>query len=87
MSAKQNDVRREAGFPVLMRNLGLLENVAAVMDLYPCVVDYAVNVGLKETSEQWIAFLRGNGSLSSNVSLRTEFDDVVACVQSGLGGQ
>lgn len=87
LSARQNDVRREADFSVLMRNLGLLENVAAVMDLYPCVVDYAVNVGLKETSEQWIAFLRGNGSLSSNVSLRTEFDDVVACAQSGLGDQ
>lgn len=76
LSMRQNEVRREANFPVLVRNLGLLENVAAVMDLYPCIVDYAVNVGLKETSKQWIAFLRSNGSLSSNVSLRTRFDNI-----------
>jgi hypothetical protein len=76
LAMRQNEVRREANFSVLMRNLGLLENVAAVMDLYPCIVDYAVNVGLKETSEQWIAFLRSNGRLSSNISLRTRFDNI-----------
>ena len=85
LSMKQNEVRRAANFSMLARNLGLLENVAAVMDLYPCIVDYAVNVGLKETSEQWIAFLRRNGSLSSNVSLQTRFDDVLACAESVLG--
>lgn len=85
LSMKQNEVRREANFSMLTRNLGLLENVAAVMDLYPCIVDYAVNVGLNETSEQWIAFLRRNGGLSSNVILSTRFDNVVARVQSPLG--
>jgi hypothetical protein len=86
LSAKQIEVRRESDFSVLVRNLGLLENVAAVMDLYPCIVDYAVNVGLRETSEQWIAFLHENGSLVSNVSLRTRFDNVGACTQAGFGG-
>jgi len=81
LSMRQNEVRREANFSELMRNLGLLENVAAVMDLYPCIVDYAVNVGLKETSEQWIAFLRSNGSLSSNISLRTRFDNIALYAQ------
>jgi hypothetical protein len=84
LSARQCDLRRGVNFPVLMRNLGLLENVAVVMDLYPCIVDYAVNVGLKETSEQWIAFLQGNGNLSSNVSLRTGFDDLGADARSGF---
>ena len=78
LSKRQNEVRQEADFSVLVRNLGLLENVATVMDLYPCIVDYAVNVGLRETSEQWAVFLQVNGSLSSNVSLRTRFDDMVA---------
>ena len=81
LSMRQNKVRRDANFSVLMRNLGLLENVAAVMDLYPCIVDYAVNVGLKETSEQWITFLRSNGSLSSNISLKTRFDNITSCTQ------
>jgi hypothetical protein len=85
LSMRQNEVRREANFSMLMRNLGLLENVADVMDLYPCIVDYAVNVGLKETSEQWIAFLRSNGSLSSNISLKTRFDNIALYAQQGIG--
>ena len=88
LSVRESEVRRGANFSVLVRNLRLLENVAAVMDLYPCVVDYAVNVGLKETSEQWIAFLHGNGSLSADVNLRTGFDDVAAaCTKSSLGAE
>jgi len=88
LSARQSEVRRDANFSVLVRNLGLLEAVAAVMELYPCVVDYAVNVGLKETSEQWIASLHGNGSLSANVNLRTGFDNIAAaCTQSSLGAE
>jgi hypothetical protein len=85
LSNRQNEVRRAADFPVLVRGLKLLENVAAVMRLYPCVVDHAVNVGLKETSEQWIAFLKANGNLSSDISLRTGFDDVLQCVQPEHG--
>jgi hypothetical protein len=87
LSARQVEVRRQADFSVLVRNLRLLENVATVMNLYPCIVDYAVNVGLRETSEQWIAFLQRNGSLASNVCLKTGFDNVEACAQSGFGGR
>ncbi len=76
LSARQNKVRKEADFSLLVQNLGLLEKAAAVMDLYPCIVDYAVNVGLEETSQQWITFLQKNGSLCSNVKLRTAFDDI-----------
>lgn len=85
LSAKQAEVRRAADFSVLMRNLGLLENVATAMNLHPCIVDYAVNVGLRETSEQWIAFLQDSNSLSSNVSLRTVFDNLESCAQFSFG--
>jgi hypothetical protein len=85
LSNRQNEIRRAADFPLLVRNLKLLENVAEVMHLYPCIVDYAVNVGLKETSEQWIAFLKENGSLSSDINLTTNFDDVLQHVQPEYG--
>jgi len=85
LSAKQSEVRRESDFSVLMRNRGLLENVATVMNLYPCIVDYVVNIGLRQTSEQWIKFLQDNGTLSSNVSLRTAFDDIKACALPSFG--
>ena len=74
-------MRREADFSVMVRNVGLLENVVAAMELHPCIVDYAVNVGLRKTSEQWIAFLQRDGSLLSDVKLSTGFDDAGVRVQ------
>jgi hypothetical protein len=71
-SIKQNEIRREAKFSLLTRNLKLLENAVAVTDLHPCIVDYAVNVGLSETSNQWVAFLNTNGNLSENLTLKTD---------------
>jgi hypothetical protein len=59
----------------MVRDLKLLENIEAVMSLHSCMVDYAVNIGSKATSEQWIAFLQENGSFSSNVVLKTGFED------------
>jgi len=47
-----------------------------VMNLYPCIIDYAVNIGLKNISKQWIGVLRKNGSLRSDIKLQTSFDDV-----------
>jgi hypothetical protein len=85
LSNRQNKIRRAADYPLLVRRLELLKNVAAVMRLYPCVVDYAVNVGLKETSEQWIAFLEEKGDLSSHVNLRTGFDAVLQRIQAEHG--
>ena len=81
ISARQNKIRRDIGFSVLSRNLKLLQNVKAVTRLYTCIVDYAVNIGLGSTSEQWIAFLKKNGSLSSSVSLKTDFDRFVQCIR------
>jgi hypothetical protein len=85
ISVRQHEIRRQAGFSSLSRNLKLLQNVKAVMCLYPCIVDYAVNIGLERTSEQWIAFLEKNGSLSSSVSLKTDFDRFVQCLGSKFG--
>jgi len=85
ISIRQHEIRRETSFSSLSRNLKLLHNVKAAMRLYPCIIDYAVNIGLEGTSEQWIAFLKKNGSLSSNVSLETDFDRFVQRVRPELG--
>ena len=81
LSSEQNKIRKEANFSLLVRDLKLLENIDAVMSLHSCIVDYAVNVGLKTTSEQWIAFLEENGSFSSDVVLKTGFQDFVPNLQ------
>jgi hypothetical protein len=75
LSAEQNKIRKEANFSLMVRHLKLLENIETVMSLHSCMVDYAVNIGSKATSEQWIAFLQENGSFSSNVALKTGFEE------------
>lgn len=75
-SIKQNEIRRETKFSLLVRNLKLLENVLAVANLHPCIIDYAVNIGLKETSNQWVTFLNTNGSLSENLTLETDLQSI-----------
>lgn len=87
LSVRQTRTRRARGFTLLKSNLKLLENVETVMHLFPCIVDYAVNVGLKATSEQWIKFLKENGDLSSNVRLRTDLDLLAQTIQPGFSFQ
>jgi len=50
----------------------------AVLDLIPSIIDYAVNVGLKETSDQWIRRLGEDGSLSSDVRLESVLNHVLS---------
>jgi hypothetical protein len=75
LGVRQEEIRKQNNLSGLARNLGLLENVESVTNLCPSVIDYAINVGLKATSDQWITYLNEDGSLLSNVSLRTIFDD------------
>jgi hypothetical protein len=75
-SIKQNEIRRDANFSLLERNLKLLENVLAVANLHPCIIDYAVNIGLRETSDQWVRFLNTNGNLSEDITLETDLPSV-----------
>jgi hypothetical protein len=85
VSVRQREIRRDSGFSVLSRNLKLLHNVKAAMRLYPCIVDYAANIGLKSTNDQWRGFLKKNGSLASSISLETDFGRLVQCVGSEFG--
>lgn len=75
LSAKQNEVRKERGYSLLSRNLALLDNVLNAMNLYPSIIDCAVNVGLRATSDQWITHLENNGSLLDEVHLKTVLGD------------
>jgi hypothetical protein len=76
ISMAKTRIKKEVRFRELTRRLKHLENVVEVMNLYPCIIDYAVNIGLKNISKQWIGFLRKNGSLRSDIKLQTSFDDV-----------
>jgi len=69
ISLSQTEVKKSSNLSVVYRKLKILENVLVVLDLIPSIIDYAVNVGLKETSDQWVQYLNENGHLSSDVNL------------------
>jgi hypothetical protein len=71
---QQLQIRMQTNFPVLVQSLKLLENTDAVIRLHPSIIDYAINVGLRSASEQWVSFLKNNGSLQLDVVLKTDFD-------------
>ena len=71
ISLSQTEVKRSSNLSVIYRKLKILENVPVVLDLIPSIIDYAVNLGLKETSDQWMRYLSENGSLSSDVNLES----------------
>jgi len=77
ISIGQSRIKGESNLSVLIRELKILENVSAVLNLMPSVIDYVVNVGLKETSDQWIRYLSENGNLSSNVHLKSTLNQVM----------
>ena len=71
ISLSQTEVKRSSNLSVINHELKILENVPVVLDLIPSIIDYAVNVGLRETSDQWVRYLNENGSLSSDVHLES----------------
>lgn len=76
ISITQGRIKGSSKLSVLVRDLKILENIPFVLNLIPSIIDYAVNVGLKETSDQWIEYLR-NGDLSSDARLQGVLDDLM----------
>jgi hypothetical protein len=74
LAKQQGTIRRETNSAILARHLGLLENSEQIMSLYPCIIDYAVNVGLRHASERWEEYLKTVGDLSSDITFKTRMD-------------
>jgi hypothetical protein len=86
LGAKQDDLRKRSGHSTLARNFGLLENVESVMSMHPSIIDYAINVGLRETSAQWISFLTRNGNLLADPALQTNLPIVIQDLLEATSG-
>lgn len=70
-SITQTKIKRSSGLSVDSYNMKILENFKASLSLFPSIIDYAINVGLKETSDQWRQHLIENGDLTSDVDLKS----------------
>ena len=86
LSILENHIRKESDLPSLVRDSKLLENVMTMHTLHPSILDYAVNVGLERTNEQWTSFLKENGNLESDVYLRAVLSNSFRILDPKLGG-
>lgn len=71
LSLSQTEIKRISKLAVIYRKLKILKNAPVVLNLFPSIIDYAVNLGLKETSDQWMHHLTENGCLFSDVQLES----------------
>ena len=71
VSMNHTETCRSSHLSVISYELKIIENALNVLSLIPSIVDYVANVGLKETSEQWMRHLKEKGSLESDVCLES----------------
>lgn len=72
ISINQSETLESSHLSVICHELKILANISIVLGLMPSIIDYAVNIGLKNTSDQWLQYLIENGDLSSDVHLKAE---------------
>jgi len=70
-SINRSSFIKSSNLSVITHELRTLENALTISDLIPSIIDYAVNVGMKETSSQWIKHLVEDGSLREDVCLES----------------
>jgi hypothetical protein len=51
----------------IRKEIELVDKATKILNLSPCILDYAVNFGMVETEKQWRLHLVGNGNLTSPV--------------------
>jgi hypothetical protein len=87
ISMSETSIKRDSNLSLLNRNLELLQSVPRVLNLMPSILDYAINIGLKETSLRWIWHLNNVGDLSADVSLGSILsrdERVCGCLEANL---
>jgi hypothetical protein len=82
LSVSQSELMKSSNLSVISRELKILDNVSTVFDLMPSIVDYAINIGLKETSSQWIQYLNKAGSLSTDVYFKSVPSEISQIIKS-----
>jgi len=85
ISISRTKIVRSSNLSVVSHDLKILENISTVLDLMPSIIDYVVNVGLKETSNQWIRYLAESESLSSDVHLESVLSQSEPNYETKLG--
>jgi len=76
ISDAKNDLRKKSDLSALQYNLRELSNIPPVIMSIPSIIDYAINIGLRKTSDQWVNHLMNNGSLSSEIYMKSILEEL-----------
>jgi hypothetical protein len=76
ISQEINKIRKNTDISILQSNVKELDNIPQVFNNIPSIIDYVVNIGLNNTSKQWIKYLETEGSLISNLKLKSNLDNI-----------
>jgi len=67
----QNKLKMMCDRNKMARDLSITQNVQKTLELMPSIIDYAVNIGLKSTGNQWLDALKNNIDFESDICLKT----------------
>ncbi|MCW4039892.1 MAG: hypothetical protein NWE83_03955 [Candidatus Bathyarchaeota archaeon] len=73
VAALSTRLKRECN--LLNLELTIINNISTIDSLYPSIIDYAINIGLPETSIQWINHLVHNQSLTADVYMKSLWEE------------
>lgn len=67
----QNELKRKCEWNRMTRDLSITQNVHQTLELIPSIIDYAINIGLKSTGDQWLEALKSNVDFEADIRLKT----------------
>jgi hypothetical protein len=59
----------------IRREIEIIEKATKILNLSPCILDYAVNFGMVDTEKQWCRYLLENGNLASPIYFNQDCSD------------
>jgi hypothetical protein len=71
ISMRRSEIARSSGMSIFNHELMILENVVTVLDHAPSIIDYGINIGLRETSDYWIKSIGEGGRFDADVVMES----------------
>ena len=82
LSIGQTKIKRSFHLSVINHEFKILENLSTVLELIPSIIDYAINVGLEQTSCGWVNHLLTDGKLDTDIRLNSVLGSSTSFAQS-----
>lgn len=84
----QRQLKAQLDRSKIARDRSIINNIAKTLAVIPSILDYSINIGLKETAAQWLDTLQSNRPFEADVSLtaNASSDEVFGVVKQQCNG-